>query len=106
MADYADLTTGLIGFDWDAGNADKNSARHAVSRAEAEEIFFNRPVLLAEDVRHSAGERRYNLLGRTNGGRLLSVIFTVRQQLVRVISARPMSRKERTHYAKVPFESP
>ena len=106
MTDFAALTAPLVRFDWDRGNAEKSWARHGVSRAEAEEVFFNRPVLLAEDGKHSTRERRYNLLGLSNGGRLLSVIFTVRQNLVRVISARPMSRKERSHYAKVPYEAP
>lgn len=106
MTDFAALTARLVGFDWDHGNAEKSWARHGVSRAEAEEVFFNRPVLLAEDGKHSSRERRYNLLGRSNAGRLLAVIFTVRQDLVRVISARPMSRKERSHYAKVPFDAP
>ncbi|WP_353268320.1 BrnT family toxin [Gemmatimonas sp.] len=106
MTDFAALAAQLVGFDWDRGNAEKSWASHGVSRAEAEEVFFNRPVLLAEDAKRSTRERRYNLLGLSNGGRLLSVIFTVRQKLVRVIPVRPMSRKERTHYPKVPFEAP
>ncbi len=79
MTDFAALTAQRVGFDGDHGNAEKSWARRGVSRAEAEEVFFNRPVLLAEDAKHSAGERRYNRLGRSNGGRRLSVIFTVRQ---------------------------
>jgi len=106
VTDFAALTSLLAGFDWDRGNVEKSWERHGVSRAESEEVFFNRPVLLAEDAKHSTRERYYNLLGSSNGGRRLSVIFTVRQDLVRVISARPMSRKERSHYAKVPFEAP
>ena len=70
MTDFAALTAQLVGFDWDRGNAEKSWARHGVSRAEAEEVFFNRPVLLAEDAKHSTRERRYNLLGLSNGGRL------------------------------------
>ena len=106
MTDFAARTAPLVGFDWDRGNAEKNWARHRVSRAEAEAVFFNRPVLVAEDATHSARERRYNVLGRTSGHRLLSVIFTIRQDLVRVISARPMSRKERSRYAEVPSDPP
>lgn len=52
MIDFTTLTAPLVGFDWDRGNAEKNSARHGVSRAEAEEVFFNRPVFLAEDATH------------------------------------------------------
>lgn len=68
--------------------------------------FFHEPVLLAEDAKHSTREPRYLVLGRTAADRRLAVIFTVRRDLVRVISARPMSRKERTLYAKTPHEAP
>ena len=95
----------LTGFLWDEGNSTKSWERHTVTQAEAEAVFFNRPVVLM-DARAGAAERRYNVLGRTNGDRLLSVIFTVRRGLVRPISARPMSRKERNAYAQVPPENP
>ena len=95
----------LTGFLWDAGNSTKNWERHKVTQAEAEEVFFNRPVFLV-DAKPGTGERRYNVLGRTNGDRPLSVIFTVRRGSVRPISARPMSRKERNAYAQVPPEIP
>ena len=106
MPDLNALIGSLEGFEWDAGNSQKRWASHRVAQAESEEVFFNRPVFLLEDAKHSRRERRYNVLGRTNGDRLLSVIFTRRGDLVRVISARPMSRKERTAYAQVPPEAP
>ncbi|MHB8837609.1 MAG: BrnT family toxin [Gemmatimonadaceae bacterium] len=106
MPDLSALMGSLAGFEWDAGNSQKNWASHRVTQAESEEVFFNRPVFLLEGAKHSTRERRYNVLGRSNGDRLLSVIFTVRGDLVRVISARPMSRKERTAYANVPPEAP
>lgn len=96
---------GLTGFEWDEGNSTKNWERHRVTQAEAEEVFFNRPVFLL-DARSAERERRYNVLGRTNDDRLLSVISTMRRGLARVISARPMSRKERDGYAQVPPEAP
>jgi uncharacterized DUF497 family protein len=68
--------------------------------------FFYEPVLLAEDAKHATRKPRYLVLGRTAADRRLAVIFTVRRDLVRVISARPMSRKERTLYAKTPYEAP
>jgi len=89
---------GLTGFQWDAGNAEKSWARHEVSQAECEQVFLNRPVLLAGDVRHSGPEARYFALGFTDPGRYLSVVFTVRASLIRVISARAMSRRERRTY--------
>ena len=106
MDDFAELLASQTGFEWDAGNARKNWLTHHVRPAESEEVFFNRPVCVAEDVKHSNRERRYNVLGRTNGDRLLSVVFTVRRGLIRIISARPMSRKERATYAEIPNEEP
>jgi uncharacterized protein len=89
---------GCTGFEWDEGNANKNWKLHQVSRAEVEETFFNRPVLVAPDATHSEGERRYAALGKTSRDRRLTIIFTVRGTLVRVISARDMSRRERRLY--------
>jgi uncharacterized DUF497 family protein len=106
VPDFAAFAAALAGFDWDEGNADKNVVRHGVTRSEAEEAFFNHPVLLLDDTTHSAQERRYLVLGCTNTARLLSVVFTVRGDLIRVISARPMSRKERAHYAAIASETP
>jgi len=87
-----------IGFDWDTANQDKNWGKHAVSRGECEQVFFNQPLLLFEDVKHSQAERRLYILGKTNAGRLLFVAFTLREMLIRVISARDMSKKERKIY--------
>jgi hypothetical protein len=91
---------GVSRFQWDEGNSDKNWRRHQVTQPEAEQVFFNRPVLVADDPGHSAKETRYFALGRTAAGRLLSVVFTIRGELLRVISARPMSRRERTFYGE------
>lgn len=90
----------LDGFEWDEGNRTKNWRLHRVSVSECEQVFFNLPLLLADDVKHSAGEPRYYVLGQTMTGRALFVAFTVRGSLIRVISARPMSRKERRIYAQ------
>lgn len=88
----------LDGFEWDEGNLAKNWDRHQVSSIECEEVFLNVPLLLAEDSKHSAHEVRYYGLGRTDPGRLLFIAFTVRGTRIRVISARPMSGKERQVY--------
>lgn len=90
----------LDGFDWDEHNLTKNWERHQVSSAECEETFFSMPRLLSEDVRHSASEPRYYVLGQTSSGRLLFIVFTVRGTKIRVISARPMSREEREIYGE------
>jgi uncharacterized protein len=86
------------GFQWDEGNASKSWAKHKVSPNESEQIFFNQPLIVEEDARHSQKENRYYALGRTDGGRLLFIIFTIRQDLIRVISSRDMNRKERKAY--------
>lgn len=95
MLDFGSFT----GFDWDDGNYKKNWTRHGVSAAECEEVFFNRPVVAAPDPVHSGGEPRFCLLGHTDRGRELFVVFTARATLIRVISARGMTRKEREVYA-------
>ncbi|MBI1967603.1 MAG: BrnT family toxin [Gemmatimonadetes bacterium] len=86
------------GFQWDAGNAEKNWELHQVSQAECEQVFFNRPLLVAPDVEHSEREPRYAALGQTSAGRRLAVVFTIRGTLVRVISSRDISRRERRIY--------
>jgi uncharacterized protein len=91
---YAELAA-ATGFDWDAGNVEKNWVSHQVSPAECEQVFFNRPLIAADDLRHSARERRYYVLGQTDSSRPLFVVFTLRGTLIRVISARDMSRNER-----------
>ena len=90
----------IDGFDWDDGNIDKNWISHQVSNSECEEIFFNLPLLLADDTKHSQDEKRYYVLGQTNARRWLFIAFTVRENKIRVISARDMNRKEERVYAK------
>lgn len=95
-----DMLRGILGFDWDAANRDKNEQRHGVAYIECEEVFFNKPLIVVHDERHSQHEARYFALGKTHERRLLSVVFTVRHRKIRVVSARPMSRKERLLYEK------
>jgi uncharacterized protein len=90
----------IIGFDWDAGNDRKSEQKHSVSMAEAEQVFFNTPLLVLEDGAHSGSELRIHALGTSDEGRALHITFTLRQAgtLIRVISARDMHRKERAIY--------
>lgn len=92
------LLTRCTGFEWDAGNRNKNPALHGVENSECEQVFFNQPLLVLPDPLHSLAEQRYWALGRTDAARLLFVAFTVRGALIRVISARDMSRRERRSY--------
>jgi uncharacterized protein len=92
----------VTGFEWDDGNARKNLEKHEVSQAETEQMFFNEPLLVLADEKHSLSEARVHALGRTNAGRQLHVTFTLRHEgtKIRIISARGMSRKERSYYDK------
>lgn len=103
MVDWTEVT----GFDWDDGNARKNSDKHAVRQSEAEQVFFNQPLLIVPDHRHSQDEARYHALGVTDNLRQLHVTFTLRNagSLIRVISAREMHRKERKIYEQTKEDS-
>lgn len=87
------------GFEWDQGNARKNE-KHGVTQAEAEQVFVNEPLLLLPDNEHSYSEPRFHALGKTNKQQLLHVTFTLRRNgtRIRIVSARPMGRKERKVY--------
>ncbi len=89
----------VTGFEWDEGNSRKNE-QHGVSMAEAEQVFFNSPLLVLPDPRHSEAEPRFHALGKTHEGRRLHITFTLRDagHSIRVISARDMHRKERAIY--------
>ena len=94
------LLARVEGFDWDQGNIEKNWERHKVSSIECEEVFFDRPLVVAEDTSHSKSEGLYYALGRTNDDRHLFVVFTIRNNKIRIISARDMNRKERRVYGE------
>ena len=83
------------GFDWDEANAEKLLRRHGVTPEECEEVFERAPVLRAADFFHPGGEVRHYAIGRTAAGRALFVVFTVRRNLIRALSARNANRKER-----------
>jgi hypothetical protein len=89
----------VTGFDWDDGNTRKNE-KHGVSMAETEQVFFNAPLFVLADSKHSELEPRFHALGNTNDARLLHVTFTLRHrgEMIRVISARDMHQKERVIY--------
>ena len=94
-----EILKGLQGFEWDEGNSGKNEKKHGITDREAEEIFFNNPLIIGRSPKGEP-EVRYAALGKTYGSRLLALVFTIRSKRIRVISARPMSRKERELYEK------
>ena len=94
-----------VGFDWDDWNVGKNWERHRVMPEEAEDIFFHDPMLLRDDPKQSSTERRYQAMGETTAGRKLIVAFTVRRNLIRVISVRDLNRKEGEEYRRYEKEN-
>ena len=92
--------TKIVGFEWDDGNSRKSADKHSVSQSEAEQLFLDPRLLVLVDDRHCGAENRFTAYGRTLEGRRLHVTFTTRRNetLIRVISARAMSRKERARY--------
>jgi hypothetical protein len=96
--DIFNILQKCTGFEWDEHNAEKNRQKHRVTPSESEQIFFNRPLAVANDERHSEKENRLYALGLTDAGRMLFVVFTVRLGKIRVISARDCNRKERKVY--------
>ena len=99
MIDWTQIT----GFDWDAGNTRKSAEKHSVTQFEAEQVFFNQPLPILDDVKHSQKEVRFHALGKTDSARLLHISFTLRSDdtLIRVISARDMQRRRKLFMRKV-----
>lgn len=88
----------LVEFEWDQGNLE-HIKKHKVEKEECEEVFFNRPLLINEDIEHSSEkEARFEALGQTNEGRKLFLAFTVRKKRIRIISSRDQNKKERRQY--------
>ena len=92
---------GCTGFEWDEGNAIKIWEKHRVSPSECEEAFFNRPLLVGPDEKHSGTEPHHYVLAHTDRGRRVFVVFTIRGTLIRVITARDMNRRERRLYERL-----
>ena len=86
------------GFQWDKGNIDKNLILHNVENWECEQVFFNRPLIVLDDPKHSVFEKRWAAFGKTYTERFLVVIFTRRNNLIRIISARDVNKRERKYY--------
>ena len=99
--DFEELFNQTDGFDWDIWNQLKNFAKHQVENKECEDVFFNEPRLVDTDEKHSSTEKRYKVFGVTDAGRWLTVVFTVRKEKIRIISARNQSKKERLEFKKL-----
>lgn len=86
------------GFEWDEGNSGKNWDSHQVTDGECEQVFLNQPLVAMPDDAHSNDKDRILVLGKTDSGRKLFVVSTIRGDLIRVISARDMTKREREVY--------
>lgn len=101
MIEIIDLSGIIIyAFDWDKGNRNKNIKKHKVTNEESEQIFFNEPLVIFEDTRHSQKEKRLVAYGITDEKRALTIVFTIRKDKIRMISARSQNKKERRLYEK------
>lgn len=98
--DISQLIAESKGFEWDDGNSSKSWLKHTVAPYESEQVFYNRPLLLLHDEKHSTAEQRYAAMGKTDAGRLLLIVWTYRNRLIRIISARPMNARERKMYGE------
>jgi len=95
-----DIVSNCNGFEWDEGNSNKNWHLHRVTDGECEDVFFNLPLIIAADAKHSIREKRFYALGRTENNHWLFIAFTVRENLIRVVSARDMTGREQRKYAE------
>lgn len=87
-------------FDWNEGNIEKSRIKHGITPIESEEVFFQKPLLLFPDTKHSSKEKRFIALGRTKNNIWLIISYTMREEKIRIISARMQNQKERKIYEK------
>ena len=96
------MDLGVAGFEWDKGNRDK-CQKHGVPPATIESLFHS-PLAVFPDPKHSEFEERFKAIGRTDDGRGILIVFTLRRQgediFIRPLSALYMHQKEVEHYEK------
>lgn len=91
----------ITGFEWDKGNVDKSYRKHGITPNEGEEVFLDENILLSEDIEHSKQEERFEAIGKIVKGDILFLVFTVRKDKIRIISARKANKIERRRYEEV-----
>ena len=85
-------------FEWDPSKADRNFIKHGVRFSEAETAFSDPNLYTEFDAQHSIDEERYIGIGFSDRGRLMLVVYTLREPVIRIISARPCSAREARFY--------
>lgn len=98
---YMIVRGGVVEFEWDRGNLDKTYIKHGIEPKQAEEIFVYEDAIVLPDVKHSQKEERQIIVGKTLDNRYLLVVFTMRRQKIRIISARKMHKEEVEKYEKI-----
>ncbi|EKD86748.1 MAG: hypothetical protein ACD_37C00159G0001 [uncultured bacterium] len=88
----------VLAFEWDEANLDKSYKKHGISPKEAEEIFVSEELFVLPDTKHSKAESRHIALGKSQDGKSLFAVFTLRDKKIRIISARKMHKKEVLKY--------
>ncbi len=87
-----------ITFDWDQWNIQKNETKHGISSLEAESSFYDNNLVIFKDIKHSTTEDRLIAYGKSAYNNIIMIAFTVRNEKIRIISARKASRKEKDIY--------
>ncbi len=85
-------------FEWDENKAKSNVVKHGITFLEAVTIFADPYLLFTEDSRHSQQEEREWAIGETEKGSLIVAVFTIRDEKIRIISARKATKSERNQY--------
>ncbi|MBL7078553.1 BrnT family toxin [Candidatus Shapirobacteria bacterium] len=88
----------LRGFEWDQGNIDKSYQKHGITPKESEEVFLDSNLQIIRDLKHSKKEPRFIIIGKSFKKKTLFVVFALRKNKVRVVSARLANKKERRYY--------
>jgi uncharacterized protein len=91
----------VVEFEWDRWNLDKSYFKHGVGPKETEELFLDERSFVLPDVTYSLKEKRYIIVGKTQDKVNLFVVFVIRGNKIRVISARRMYEKEVLKYEKI-----
>ena len=87
-------------FEWDNEKARLNLAKHGIDFGDARTVFLDPLAYIFDDKWHSFGEKREIIIGQDDKNRLLLVCFTEKNQIIRIISARLTTKKERQNYAE------
>ena len=87
-------------FEWDANKQQQNQQKHKISFEEATTVWTDPLALIAPDPIHSIIEKREWIIGKSYESRILVVVFTMREETIRIISARPANKLERKKYVE------